>query len=1417
KLAVSSTRNREEEVVMLPEEVEMLAQMQMSRSSKASDSLIAMTQHVLGEIEESARDIKDAPVQEEQQQGYGTTAAIIQTGTRSNRGKQDVNGHDQIVPTEAIGAGSSLSSDPSANGRWLADLTIANMQRQNRAHEEQDMQDRLHANATTTVAGEKTVTERNKRSFGSTIRSGLTRGAPLLDDHREEGDNAGASSSTPRTRPSSGRRQSSRRNGEHREGSLTTSEDLRLRDMPIFKIDSSVATEATTVPGFGVPLSVLAKPRLTQALIADKARTTYAPNPNPAMSSTSSENGAAAPSAAAESTAPVKRRPGRPPGYFLGPTSCAFCRKSHRRCDYNTICRRCAKAKIPCDRTDTVDRPSVIVREARIAVKAEAQKAVAAAVAAGWAIPIDHRATARAGSVTGSAVSESTAMGSKRRRTPSPSDVCRDNIIEQPAKRRAAVTPITKFDPSIYIAPKGNWTQRAANLAAKAATRPGAKGAGRSGSGSGVMSDRDDQSDNERLSIVEEETAEENVAARGSAALKVLRATAVGFSTPNLRQRTIMRPSTPAVASHTKPAFLTPANQVAFLGATSGQTTASGSMLPTAPVKRGPGRPPWKYPPGFIPPPPPPKRSVGRPPNPNKILRGFDANGVKRGPGRPPLNRAAAGAIVSSSSSKVAVTLKAVIPMKRDRDNGLAKLMTTKVGSKTIVSAKQTTPVVKQNAKQVGKHAAKLISESESDDSSEEEEGATPKPKPAVRLVKKTYLKSGLYSSDLKFDTPPQGSNSKTGAKQAFRTASGSAVVVRTTRTGLKAPEHVNTTFPLPINYGASLIEKQRDFVLPFDIMHAWKHGLLRLTKQPEPFTKIRNNIFVERRRRTETSPMVCHCVKPPPGAGRVGCGEDCYNRVMFYECISAHCPCGDQCSNQRFQERHNEDHLRVIYTPERGFGIQTTKPIKRGDLVIEYRGEVISQSLCHERMEGIYKHNKNFYFLEYEKGEVVDACQKGTNARFVNHSCSPNSQIEKWFFNGEMQIGIFAFQDIPAGAEISYDYNFSWFTGAQKQQCRCGAPNCRGYIGERLSAKKTQPQEVSSSGAASSKSGMKKKGEKRKGGNRKVNDTEATSQRLGQMPSVGQIRQRQSDKYKLGKMMAIRYTHLFLFRNVRLVESKYVKYAQTKSRSNQDRVDQSWLSQARQCRKRSLEGVIDDLRAQVLEKERVEQEEQGVPIILELSDDGSVDDESETPTFSETPEDSIVQDGEEEEQEVDELEDDLEEDELEQDEFEMDEPEQDELEDELENDRESNVLLVGQQLYPIAIESDDEEKEEEEEVVASPSIDKLSIQVTATLTGVDMTHSNSVETLIEEVSSSSSSPASTSSSPLSSLLLSPTSRANRRQRMVDSAASSSNNVSTDTLVEETMLLLSKENRSASIPEGGKKRSGPRRLRGRAM
>lgn len=65
--------------------------------------------------------------------------------------------------------------------------------------------------------------------------------------------------------------------------------------------------------------------------------------------------------------------------------------------------------------------------------------------------------------------------------------------------------------------------------------------------------------------------------------------------------------------------------------------------------------------------------------------------------------------------------------------------------------------------------------------------------------------------------------------------------------------------------------------------------------------------------------------------------------------------------------------------------------------LVCEYRGEIISQVTREERMSTMYKDLENYYFLEYANGETLDGCRKGTEARFVNHSCDPNCHIEKW------------------------------------------------------------------------------------------------------------------------------------------------------------------------------------------------------------------------------------------------------------------------------------------------------------------------------------------------------------------------------------------------------------------------------------
>lgn len=118
---------------------------------------------------------------------------------------------------------------------------------------------------------------------------------------------------------------------------------------------------------------------------------------------------------------------------------------------------------------------------------------------------------------------------------------------------------------------------------------------------------------------------------------------------------------------------------------------------------------------------------------------------------------------------------------------------------------------------------------------------------------------------------------------------------------------------------------------------------------------------------------------------------------MLFYECDTKYCPCGSKCSNQRIQKKASNYKLQVFKTDERGWGLRTNQDIKKGAFIIEYRGEIISQKLCEERMCTDYVNESNFYFLEYSKGEVIDACTKGTEARFINHSCVPNCHIEKW------------------------------------------------------------------------------------------------------------------------------------------------------------------------------------------------------------------------------------------------------------------------------------------------------------------------------------------------------------------------------------------------------------------------------------
>lgn len=76
-----------------------------------------------------------------------------------------------------------------------------------------------------------------------------------------------------------------------------------------------------------------------------------------------------------------------------------------------------------------------------------------------------------------------------------------------------------------------------------------------------------------------------------------------------------------------------------------------------------------------------------------------------------------------------------------------------------------------------------------------------------------------------------------------------------------------------------------------------------------------------------------------------------------------------------------------------------------------------------------------------------IDATEKGSLARFVNHSCNPNAFVDKWVVGDKLRMGIFAKRKIAKGEEITFDYNVDRY-GAQSQPCYCGEPNCIKFMG---------------------------------------------------------------------------------------------------------------------------------------------------------------------------------------------------------------------------------------------------------------------------------------------------------------------------------------------------------------------------------
>lgn len=405
--------------------------------------------------------------------------------------------------------------------------------------------------------------------------------------------------------------------------------------------------------------------------------------------------------------------------------------------------------------------------------------------------------------------------------------------------------------------------------------------------------------------------------------------------------------------------------------------------------------------------------------------------------------------------------------------------------------------------------------------------------------AKKNFLPAGLFSDFFKTDEPrPVG-----GSKKAIQ---------------FKPEDHPHGLLPAPYHCGKWLRQRKVNFQLPYDLWWLHSHNKLpgRDTVPSWNYKKIRTNYYNNVKPSYVHEPQSCNCKAPEDGTPK-GCGDDCINRLVYAECAPGLCPLRDRCSNQKIQRHEWAPGLDKFMTKEKGWGVRTKLPIKTGEFILEYVGEVVSDREFKERMATIYTEDTHHYCLHLDGGLVIDGHRMGGDGRFVNHSCEPNCEMQKWSVNGLFRMALFALRDIEANEELGYDYNFSLFNAAEGQPCKCGSSKCRGVIGGKSQRVNILPssQNGSSSKVSVEDNSDKKGGRKNKSKTNRKNDGERAAENMRQRKRMEAQRLNQWLTMNIRQMSHqqrsfVQEHHCFLLRNLEKVKRLREKLRQATQRA---------------------------------------------------------------------------------------------------------------------------------------------------------------------------------------------------------------------------------------------------------------------------
>jgi SET domain-containing protein len=112
------------------------------------------------------------------------------------------------------------------------------------------------------------------------------------------------------------------------------------------------------------------------------------------------------------------------------------------------------------------------------------------------------------------------------------------------------------------------------------------------------------------------------------------------------------------------------------------------------------------------------------------------------------------------------------------------------------------------------------------------------------------------------------------------------------------------------------------------------------------------------------------------------------------------------------------------------GRGLFAQEPIPKGACIIEYVGRTLT--------EDEEQNSRSRYLFEVTKKKTIEGWNKKNTARYINHSCRPNCEIEIH----KKRVFVMAKRAIKEDEELGYNYGKSYFDSFIKPiGCKC--PKC--------------------------------------------------------------------------------------------------------------------------------------------------------------------------------------------------------------------------------------------------------------------------------------------------------------------------------------------------------------------------------------